>query len=83
MNATRQTERGKNMNTNEPKHLESIGHACTTLQASYGAVRRALEEVGAEPAMIINGVAHYAESDVERAGERLRARAQGRPEAQP
>ncbi len=60
------------MSENEPQHLETIGHACATLQASYGAVRRALEALGAQPAMVINGVGHYAEADVERAGERLR-----------
>jgi hypothetical protein len=54
-----------------PQHLETIGHACATLQASYGAVRRALAEVGAEPAIVLNGVAHYGEADVERAAEQL------------
>jgi hypothetical protein len=59
------------MNANEPQALETIGHACSTLQASYGAVRRALAEVGAQPVLIVNGLAHYAEVDVERAGERI------------
>ena len=27
------------MRENETKHLETIGHACAMLQASYGAVR--------------------------------------------
>ena len=55
----------------QTQHLETIGHACATLQAPYGTVRRALEAVGAQPAMVLNGVAHYAEADVERAGERI------------
>jgi hypothetical protein len=55
----------------ETQHLESIGHICATLQKPYGAIRRALADVGAEPAMVLNGVAHYAEADVERAAERL------------
>jgi hypothetical protein len=64
------------MRENEPKHLETIGHVCATLQASYGAVRRALAEVGAEPVLILNGLAHYAETDVERAAEQLQQRRQ-------
>ena len=55
----------------ETQHLESIGHICATLQKPYGAIRRALADVGAEPAIVLNGVAHYAEADVERAAERL------------
>ena len=30
-----------------------------------------LEDVGAMPAVVINGVPHYAEGDVERAGQRI------------
>ncbi len=55
----------------ETQHLESIGQICATLQKPYGAIRRALADVGAEPAIVLNGVAHYAEADVERAAERL------------
>ena len=55
----------------QTQHLETIGHACATLQAPYGTVRRALEEVGAEPAMVLNGIAHYREADVERVAEHL------------
>jgi hypothetical protein len=58
----------------ETQHLESIGHICATLQKPYGAIRRALADVGAEPAIVLNGVAHYAEADVERAAERLQQR---------
>jgi hypothetical protein len=64
------------MSEKETKHLETIGHACATLQASYGAVRRALAEVGAEPVLILNGLPHYAETDVERAAEQLQQRRQ-------
>ncbi|MEI8373758.1 MAG: hypothetical protein WCJ35_13100 [Planctomycetota bacterium] len=53
------------------KHLESVGHLCQVFQRPYAAVRRALDEIGAQPALVINGVAHYAEGDVERVGERL------------
>jgi len=53
------------------QHLESIGHICATLQKPYGVVRRALAAVGAEPAIVLNGVAHYGEADVERAAEQL------------
>ena len=59
------------MSSNEPKSLESIGHLCQTFQASYSSVRRALDDVGAMPAVVINGVPHYAEGDVERAGQRI------------
>jgi len=55
----------------QTQHLETIGHACATLQAPYGTVRRALEAVGAMPAVVINGVPHYAEGDIERAGQRI------------
>ena len=55
----------------EPQHLETIGHICVTLQKPYGAVRRALVAVGAEPAIVLNGVAHYGEAEVERAAEQL------------
>ena len=48
----------------QTQHLESIGHICATLQKPYGDIRRALADVGAEPAMVLNGVAHYAEADV-------------------
>ncbi len=53
------------------QHLESIGHICATLQKPYGVIRRALAEVEAEPAIVLNGVPHYAEADVERAAERV------------
>ena len=52
-------------------HFESIGHICATLQKPYGVIRRALAELGAEPAMVLNGVPHFAEADVERAAARL------------
>ncbi len=62
---------GANMSNERTQHLETIGHACGTLQASYGSVRRALEEVGARPVLVVNGLAHFDEADVERAAERL------------
>jgi hypothetical protein len=55
----------------QTQHLESVGHICTTLQRPYGVIRRTLAELGVEPAMVLNGVAHYAEADVERVAERL------------
>jgi hypothetical protein len=62
------------MSNERTQHLETIGHACTTLQRPYGVIRRALAELGVEPAMVLNGVAHYAESDVERVAERLQGK---------
>ena len=59
------------MSENETKHLETIGHLCQTFQQPYAAVRRALDEIGAHPAVVINGVPHFAEADVERAAEQL------------
>ena len=53
------------------QYLESVGHLCQLFQRPYAAVRRALDEIGAQPTVVINGVAHYAEGDVERAAERL------------
>jgi hypothetical protein len=69
------------MIANEPQHLETIGHACVTLQASYGAVRRALAEIGAEPALTINGIEHYSEADVQRVAERVQKPARAKPDA--
>jgi hypothetical protein len=37
-----------------------------------------LAEIGAEPALTINGVEHYAEADVERLAVALQARREGR-----
>ncbi len=62
---------------NQTQHLESVGHICASLQKPLGVIRRTLAELGAEPAMVLNGVAHYAEADVERVAERLE---QARPE---
>ena len=62
---------------NQTQHLESVGHICASLQKPLGVIRRTLAELGAEPAMVLNGVAHYAEADVERVAERLE---QAKPE---
>ena len=62
----------------QTQRLESIGHICATLQKPYGVIRRTLADVGAEPAVVLNGVAHYAEADVERVAERLEAKARAR-----
>jgi hypothetical protein len=55
----------------QTQHLESVGHICASLQKPLGVIRRTLAELGAEPAMVLNGVPHYAEADVERLAERL------------
>ncbi len=55
--------------------IETLAHACGRLQASPKAVREALREVGAEPVLVVNELAHYAEEDMQRAAERLRDRA--------
>ena len=57
------------------QHLESVGHICASLQKPLGVIRRALAELEVEPAMVLNGVAHFAEADVERVAERLRDKA--------
>ena len=64
--------------TTETTSLETIGHLCQTFQRSYAVIRRALAEIGAEPALTINGVEHYAEADVERLAVALKARREGR-----
>ena len=64
-----------------PQHLTSIGHICATLQQPYSVVRRALRDIGAEPALTINGIEHYAEGDVLRVAERLQKPAQAEAEA--
>ena len=42
-----------------------------TFKRPYGTVRRALDAVGAQPAVVLNGVPHYVEAAVERAGEQI------------
>ncbi|MEI8375223.1 MAG: hypothetical protein WCJ35_20575 [Planctomycetota bacterium] len=63
------------MNTKEPVHYETTGHLCQTFQRSYGAIRKAIEQVGAQPAHTVNGCAYYASDTVEAIGEQLRATA--------
>ena len=55
--------------------IETLAHACGRLQASPKAVREALREVGAEPVLVVNELAHYAEEDMRRIAERLRDKA--------
>jgi hypothetical protein len=70
------------MSNERTQHLETIGHACGTLQASYGSVRRALEDVGAQPVLVVNGLAHFDEADMERAAERLQQAREGKRNGQ-
>jgi hypothetical protein len=52
--------------------ISSIGQVCQTLQASYSAVRRAIEALGLQPALVINGVPHFADEDVDLIAKHLR-----------
>ena len=45
----------------QTQHLESLGHLCASLQAPYARVRRAVDALGIEPAVTINGVPHFDE----------------------
>jgi hypothetical protein len=58
---------------NATQSLSSIGFICQTLQKPYGAIRKAIEELGISPVMVMNCVAHYADDDVERIREFLSA----------
>jgi hypothetical protein len=48
--------------------LSTIGHLSQTLQTPIGEVRRALDRLGAKPALVINGLEHYDESALVRRG---------------
>lgn len=52
--------------------ISSIGQLCQTVQSSYTAVRRAIESLGIEPALTIDNVPHYPDSDMERIAEHLK-----------
>jgi hypothetical protein len=49
--------------------ISSLGQICSTLQRPYGSLRKAIEELGITPVLVINMVAHYSDEDVERLGE--------------
>ena len=51
-----------------PQHLESIGHISPRCKGPRG---RQAALMSAQPAMVLNGVPHYAEADVEWVAERL------------
>lgn len=44
--------------------LSSIGFVCQTLQQPPGKIRRAAESLGFKPALSINGVPHYSDTQV-------------------
>ena len=46
------------------QNLMSIGHAAVTLQVDVPAVKSALDFVGAEPTLILDGVPHYLAAEV-------------------
>ncbi len=50
----------------------SVGQAAALLQAMPQRIKAAALEIGVSPAMVINGVTHFDERDLERIGERLR-----------
>ncbi len=62
------------MNT---RSIVSIGKACSIIQAMPTAVRAAAAELRINPELIINGVPHYAEDDVERIGQHVHRSAVG------
>jgi len=73
------------------QNLVTIAHLCGLWQAPYSLVRRALDDTGAQPAVMLNTTAYYTAADVERAaaylqnavaeGQRIAARAKDKIEA--
>jgi hypothetical protein len=53
------------------KSIIAIGRACSLVQAMPNRIEAAARELGIEPALRINLVPHYAESDINRIGEYL------------
>lgn len=51
--------------------ISAIGNVCAQLQRPYGAIQRAIEQLGIEPAIVINTVPHFSDDDVERIREHL------------
>lgn len=45
--------------------VQSLGHICQLLQKPYGRVAAAAAELGMKPAVLLNGVAHYSDRQVE------------------
>ena len=64
------------MDTQGPRELESISRLCAVFQRPYSAVKRALDESGAMPELVLSGTPYYGERAIEAAAERL----QGKPE---
>ena len=50
------------------QNLVSIGHAAVLLQTDVPAVKNALDFIGAEPTLVIDGVPHYLAAEVRGAG---------------
>jgi hypothetical protein len=48
-----------------PPDLRSLGRLCADLQASIPRIRKALEQLGIEPSLTLNGVDHYDSSVVD------------------
>jgi hypothetical protein len=59
--------------------LESIGHLCSSLQAPFAVVRRAINELGLAPALTLNAVQHYDEQQCEQIAEWVRDHRVGPP----
>lgn len=53
------------------KHLESIGHLCASLRAPFARVRRAVDALGIEPAVTLNGVPHFDGAQCEQIAQHL------------
>lgn len=45
--------------------LNSIGFVCQTLQRAPGHIRKAADKLGIKPAVLLNGIPHYADEAVE------------------
>ena len=51
------------MNT-ATQNLVSLGKVCSILQAAPTAIERAAHAAGVRPALVLNGIKHFDESDV-------------------
>jgi hypothetical protein len=56
-----------------PESFVSIGQATALVQAMPADIRRAANELGIQPAVKINLIDHFAESDLQRIAEHLRS----------
>ena len=55
------------------ENLTTIVSLCATYQQSYAKLQRLIETLGLEPALVLNGVGYYSESDIEALAAALRS----------